>query len=264
MRTLPAPDPALGLFETLLVRAGAPVELDAHLARLGASLAAVFGAELPARLADGVRERARELELGRLRVVVRPDSGAAAAVEIDPASVDPVSGSSFEIATQPVDPADVFPGPERAVELRSVSCIGGLGPHKWADRSGLEAVSAGALPLLLDRGVEVLEASRANVFAVNRWRLYTPPADGRLLPGTARAAAIWAAGKAGIKFEQRALTVADLLAADEVFLTGSVRGVEPARSLDGQPLPGIGEIGEKVAVRLRKRWRVADPVVASA
>jgi len=238
MKTLPTPDPALGLFETLLVRERAPVELDAHLARLGASLAAVFGTELPAGIAHEARERARELELGRLRIVIGPEPGAAA-----------------EIATEVVDPADVFPGPERAVALRCVRCDGGLGPHKWADRRGLDAGDDGTLPLLVDRGLEVLEASRANVFAVNRWRLYTPPADGRLLPGIARAGAIATAVEAGFAVEERRLGPADLRAADEVFLTGSVRGVEPARSLDGEPLPAIGEVGSKVAARLRRRWR---------
>ena len=204
-----------------------PGELDAHLARLSASLAAVFGTELPAGIAHEARERARELELGRLRIVVGPEPGA-----------------PTEIATEAVDPADVFPGPERAVALRCVPCDGGLGPHKWADRRGLGGDN-GALPLLVDRGLGVLEASRANVFAVNRWRLYTPPADGRILPGIARAGAIATAVEAGIAVEERRLGPADLLAADEVFLTGSVRGVEPARSLDGEPLPAIGEVGAR-------------------
>ena len=37
------PDPALGVFETLLVRDGTAQALDAHLARLAASVADLYG-----------------------------------------------------------------------------------------------------------------------------------------------------------------------------------------------------------------------------
>jgi para-aminobenzoate synthetase/4-amino-4-deoxychorismate lyase len=239
MTTFPAPDHSQGLFETLLVRGGVPVELDAHLARLGASLGALFGTEPPAELAHEVREHARGLALGRLRIVV----GAEPEVAV-------------KIASEGVDPDDVFPDQARGARLRGVRCDGGLGPHKWADRSGLDASGGPALlPLLLDGGVEVLEASRANIFIARRGTLFTPATDGRILPGIARAGAIAAAAEAGAGVEEKSLTRADLFTADELFLTGSVRGVEPARSLDGEALPEVGEIGRRVAERLRRRWR---------
>jgi para-aminobenzoate synthetase/4-amino-4-deoxychorismate lyase len=228
MNILPTPDPTQGLFETLLVRDGAPVELDAHLARLSAGLAQLFGTEAPAELSHDVRERARGLALGRLRIVVGAEPEAA-----------------VTITTESVDPADVFPGRSRGARLQGVRCDGGLGPHKWADRSGLDAVTGPALPLLFDRGVEVLEASRASIFVAHRWALYTPPADGRILPGIARAGVVAAAAEAGIEVEEKPLTRADLFAADELFLTGSVRGVEPVHSLDGEPLPEVGELGRR-------------------
>lgn len=239
MKTLPAPDPRHGLFETLLVRGGAAVELDAHLERLARSLATLFGAELPAGLADEVREQARELALGRLRITA-------------------AAGAPARIATERVDPADLFPAPERGARLQSVRCDGGLGCHKWADRRGLDAVAGPALPLLFDRGTEVLEASRANVFVAHGQALFTPPGDSRILPGIARASVIAVATEAGIRVEQKRLSRADLLRADELFLSGSVRGVEPASSLDGEPLPEIGEIGDRVAALLRRRWEAGD------
>ena len=135
---------------------------------------------------------------------------------------------------------------------------GGLGAHKWADRSLLEGVQAGlpddALPLIVDEDGAALEASRANVFAVRNGALFTPPLDGRILPGIARARVLELAAASGIEVHETALRRADLLAADEVFLTGSVRGVEPAASLDGAALAGAGPVAGALATELRRVW----------
>lgn len=235
MATLPPPDRTRGLFETLLILDGEPVELDAHLARLGASLGALFGAALPVGLAGEVRARARGVRLGRLRITV--DAGGTAVLE-----------------GEAVDPADFFPAPERGAALRSLRCDGGLGRHKWADRRRLGEAPGGPVSLLIDRDDQVLEAGRANVFAAREGVLKTPAADGRILPGVSRAGALAAAREAGIEAIEGALTRDDLRAADEVFLTGSVRGVEGARSLDGTPLPPAGELSRRVGAGLRRRW----------
>lgn len=235
MTTAPSPDPAQGLFETLLVLDGKPVALDAHLDRLAASLAALFGATLPADLATNAAARAHGLELGRMRIVVDP-AGAGATL------------------TQEIDAADFFPSRDRGAELRSLPCPGGLGAHKWADREFLGEVRGEPVPLLFD-GDELLEAGRGNVFLADGEVLRTPALDGRVLPGTARAAVIAIARDEGIEVVEGRLTRADLLSADEVFLTGSVRGVEPARSLDGAPLPAGDEIGRRLGEALRLKWQ---------
>jgi amino-transferase class IV len=235
MRTLPTPNHSHGLFETLLVVDGEPVALEAHLERLAASLAAVFAAELRPGLREKIATGASGLELGRMRIVA---SGHGAA----------------SIATETVDPRSVFPSREWGAELYLVHCPGGLGAHKWADRAPLGETRSGPVPLLLDRGDEVLEAGRANVFAVVDEALFTPAADGRILPGTARSAAIEVAAAAGIEVRQQRLRLADLLGAEEAFLTGSVRGVEPVRSFDGERFPPLGPIGERIADGLARRW----------
>lgn len=246
MTAHPSPDPAHGLFETLLVFEQRPVELEAHLDRLAHSLRTLFDAELPPGLAADAERRARKLRLGRLRIAVKV-----------------IGGAEATLATEPVDPADFFPRWERGADSSPLFRDGGLGRHKWADRRALQDVPEGSVPLLLDRGHEVLEAGRANVFAVRDGALMTPPDDGRILPGIARAGAIAAAHEAGIEVVEGPLTGADLLAADEVFLTGSVRGVEPARSLDGAALPAATELSREVADGLRRRWQ-APPLPAAA
>jgi branched-subunit amino acid aminotransferase/4-amino-4-deoxychorismate lyase len=41
---------------------------------------------------------------------------------------------------------------------------------------------------------------------------------------------------------------------EEIFLTGSVRGVEPVKALDGEDLEVEDRITAQLATELRKRW----------
>jgi para-aminobenzoate synthetase / 4-amino-4-deoxychorismate lyase len=232
------PDPALGVFETMLVVAGAAIERDAHMARLEASLEALFGLALPIEARELVAERAAGIDLGRLRLTVAPEAG----------------GASCDAVAREIDPQIPFPDWERGPELLGQPLAGGLGFHKWADRSRLRETAEGTVPLLLDRDDEVLEAGWANVFAACDGKLVTPRADGRILAGIARGAAIGIAREAGVEVHERRLGRDQLLEADEVFLTGSVRGVAPARALDGAALPQAGELSRLVGDALRRRW----------
>jgi para-aminobenzoate synthetase/4-amino-4-deoxychorismate lyase len=106
----------------------------------------------------------------------------------------------------------------------------------------------------LDVGGEVLEASRANVFVVEAGALITPAADGRILPGVARTRAIETARSLGLPLREEALTIDQLMSAGEAFLTGSVRGVEPVRSVDACELPPTGEITGLIAEAMQRIW----------
>jgi para-aminobenzoate synthetase/4-amino-4-deoxychorismate lyase len=235
------PDPRQGVFETLLVAGGRPVELEAHMVRLATSLGELFGAELGADATDLVTGAAEGLGVGRVRLTATPRDG----------------GIALEADGEAVDPASAFALAGRAVALRTLVVPGGLGSHKWADRTLLERAKAGmpdgTVALLVDDDGTVLEASRANAFAVRDGALITPPLDGRILPGIARAALIEVAREAGYEVREEHLTVADLTASDGVFLTGSVRGVQPASSLDGTKLP-TADATALLAAAIRRRW----------
>jgi para-aminobenzoate synthetase / 4-amino-4-deoxychorismate lyase len=233
----PLPEPERGIFETLLVLAGRPVELDLHMARLERSLGELYDAAPPADARELVFAAAAETELGRLRF-----------------DVSPQDGNGVRVAD--VDAALVFPSFGAALELHAVEVPGWNGAHKWADRRLLEqaeAEAAGAMPLLLDGGT-VLETSRGSVFAAAGGTLFTPPADGRILPGVTRAVAIEVAREDGIEVHEEELSLERLLDADEVFTTGAVRGVEPVRELRGMREWLEGELTQRVAASLRARW----------
>jgi para-aminobenzoate synthetase/4-amino-4-deoxychorismate lyase len=111
---------------------------------------------------------------------------------------------------------------------------------------------------------EALEAGWANIFAVREETLWTPPADGRILPGTARAAVLAIALESGLDAREQPLRNEDLHSAEETFLTNSVRGIEPATALDGAPLPGCGPVSRRLADALRRRWGLSDPAARKA
>jgi para-aminobenzoate synthetase/4-amino-4-deoxychorismate lyase len=250
MSALPHADPGRGVFETMLVIAGRAVELDAHIGRLMTSVEALYGSALPGNARALVIDRAGGVECGKLRLTVAPGD----------------RGLGLDAIVGEIDPGSVFPSAERGASLRSHVVAGGLGEHKWADRDLLDRIasaSPGELPLLLDEDGTVLEASRASTFAISGGRLVTPPTDGRILPSIARKQAAEVAAAEGIETSEERLTLDDLRTA-EVFLTGSVRGVEPARFLDGAELAPPGEISERLAAGLRRRWMVPAKEPAAA
>ena len=203
------PDPGEGVMETILVRAGEPVALSAHLHRLGASVERLYGATLPPDLADRARGAAHGHDDVRLRLIATPTSaGVRITCEAAPLP-DPVG-----------DP----------VALAPVVLPGGLGAHKWRDRRLLEELArltAPAVPLLLDSDGSVLEAAWANVWLQDGGEHRTPPADGRLLPGVARARRLAELHAAGIVVREVRLSLADLEHGD-LYLTSSLRGPTPA------------------------------------
>jgi anthranilate/para-aminobenzoate synthase component I/branched-subunit amino acid aminotransferase/4-amino-4-deoxychorismate lyase len=217
------PDPALGVFETVLVRGGVPVDLRAHLARLERSVRALYGIDLPDDVGERALAAAAAAPLQRVRIVALPSG-----IEV---------GSELLAAE---------PGPEPAV-LAPAILPGGLGAHKWRDRRLLDELTKrlDAVPLIVDLDGDVLEAAYANVFIVEGTHLVTPPLDGRQLPGTVRARVL-----ALHPAREERLTLDRVAAADELLLASSIRGIHPARLVDGEE-PGF-QLGARLRAALRE------------
>jgi para-aminobenzoate synthetase / 4-amino-4-deoxychorismate lyase len=192
------PDPSRGIFETIHVVDGRAPELGRHLERLASSARALYGVEpAPLPSAESTSLPAGE---GRLRVSFVPS--------------EPVR---VEHGSRPADPV--------YIELAPFVLPGGLGPHKWLDRTLLNAITAaaggGALPLILDEDGAVLEATWANVLVEEHGRLIAPVDDGRALPGI---------GRARLQYDEEPVDLDRLLAADAVVLTSALRVVRLALS----------------------------------
>jgi branched-chain amino acid aminotransferase len=90
--------------------------------------------------------------------------------------------------------------------------------------------------LMLDGQGLVAEATGTNVFCVSESTLRTPPLTASL-PGVTRRTVIELADENELRVAVEALTVGDLYAADEVFLTGTAAGIVPVSAIDGRELP---------------------------
>lgn len=100
--------------------------------------------------------------------------------------------------------------------------------------------------LILNQAGLVAEASVANIFALVRGELLTPPVSDGALGGITRMTVIELATELGMAVAERSLGRFDLFGADEVFLTGTGARIVPVRSLDGETI-GSGECGPVTA-----------------
>ncbi|HEY6798669.1 MAG TPA: branched-chain-amino-acid transaminase [Kineosporiaceae bacterium] len=89
--------------------------------------------------------------------------------------------------------------------------------------------------IVLDHQGMVSEATAQNVFAVVEGRLVTPPTESCLI-GITRDAVLGLAAGLGIDAAVQPLTVAQLLAADEVFLTSTAVEVLPVHRIENREL----------------------------
>ena len=109
--------------------------------------------------------------------------------------------------------------------------------YHWNDLTMglLGALDAGAETVLLrDARNNVVEGPGFNVFAVMGRSLVTPREG--VLHGVTRRTAIEIARAAGYEVQERELPMAELLRADEAFITSSGGGVMPVTRVNGSPI----------------------------
>ncbi|GAB4147763.1 MAG: aminotransferase class IV [Planctomycetota bacterium] len=102
-----------------------------------------------------------------------------------------------------------------------------------------EARSAGASDaLFLNHEGRITEASTSNVFSVKNGAIRTPFLRAGILAGITRMLLLDCCRRAGLDAGEEDLTADDLRAADEVFVTSTLRDLAPVATLDGVPVPG--------------------------
>ena len=106
--------------------------------------------------------------------------------------------------------------------------------------------------LFVDGDGRVAEGTTSNVFIRRRRQWLTPPAAG-ILPGITRRLVIDVATADGLRVQERALTPADVMAADEAFLTSSLIEMVPVTRVDDHEI-GDAQIGAATR-RLQQLYR---------
>lgn len=238
------------VFETLRVYGGEPFRLDAHLERLERS-ALLVG--LPAPDRDGLAR----LGLGAVAAAGEPDAvlrflwtpgreGGGAPTGLALVSTLPPGLEQLRARGLALAVVGWAPG-QRLAATKSTSYAENLAAQQEARDSGADDA------LLVDADGTVLEAPTANVWFREGRRLLTPSLAQPILAGVTRAALWELAGAAGFEPDEGVFPLARARAADEVFLSSSVREVMPVVVLDGAPV-GDGRPGE-AAGELQRRLR---------
>ena len=226
----------LGFFETLRVHAGRPILLAAHVRRFEIAWREFFGSTPPdVTWADVIARLVERNGLTRADAVVKlvAAAGNPSGARLSPvlfASARPYSprpALSFRpglrLATYPHRRETRLAGHKTLNHLHYRSA------GEWAARHGADEA------LILNADGSVSETNTANVCCVSG-RTACFPVSGHALPGTMAAEVRRLLRDWGYAVEHRRLTVADLMAADHVFVTNSVMGAVPAVSLDDTPL----------------------------
>jgi D-alanine transaminase len=235
-----------GVYEVIPAYGRALFRLEAHLARLACSLRSI-------RLENPHDEQAWTKVLGAV-VDRNPWDDQSVYLQVTRG----VAPRSHEFPKPPVAPT-VFimanplktPPPEtrergvavvtredyrwRRCDIKSVSLLANVLLRQ-------EAEDAGAAETVLLRDGNVTEASASNVFVVKRGVIASPPKDNLILPGITYDLVLELARAAGLPVEVRPVAAAELLAADEVWISSSTREVQPVTRVDGQPV-GTGKPG---------------------
>lgn len=105
-----------------------------------------------------------------------------------------------------------------------------------------EALDNNAIEAILIRDGHVTEGSASNMFIVKDGIIKTPPHSDQLLPGITRDLLVELAREHAIPCQEVEITLPELFAADEIWLSSSTKEVLPITMLDDKPvangLPG--------------------------
>lgn len=223
-----------GVFDTALSRRGRILFEAAHVARLSAATARLGFPVPPERIATAMRALAGEgLPLAAIRTTVTRGSGPRGLVP--PAEPNPVLWAS----SAPVAPSLPFaPLTLHATAIRrnETSPAAGLKTLGYLDAVLAASVARGAgcdEALFRNTRGHVACAGTGNLFAVIDGRLVTPPLSDGVLPGILRAEILSeCAPRCGLSVTERSFGLDELLGAEAVFVTNSLRGLAPVTAID--------------------------------
>lgn len=244
-----------GVYEVIRTYRGKPFALDEHLARFERSAQALhlsLGLTKDQWMAL-VQEGLRLSQFPETKIYLQVTRGQAPRDHLFPASTVPTTVLTFR-ELHPLD-ASIRKAGVGAVtvddirwgrcDIKSVNLLANVLARQ-------RAKEAGVFEAILVRDGLVTEGSVSNVMVVRNGVVETAPEGHRILSGVTRAMVLELARKEGLPVVETFVGREDLLAASEVFLTGTTVEVLPVVCIDGQPI-GAGVPGP-LSQRLSRRW----------
>lgn len=240
-----------GIYEVVPSYDGVLVGFAPHLARMQNGLDAL---EIPLHLdTEQWREIATQLIArnggGNLGLYFHVSRGAdTKRSHAYPDGITPtVFAFAYEISAAPVpDKRAVTPFTVGTAEdlrwqrcnIKSTSLLGNVMHYQQGHVDGQDET------ILYNSLGEITEAASCNVFIVKNGVVATPLLDNHKLPGITRSMLLAILRDDGsIPVEERVVTLDELRAADEVWLSSSSRDIAPVVTVDGRPV-GDGNIGD--------------------
>ncbi|MHC4985591.1 MAG: aminotransferase class IV [Planctomycetota bacterium] len=241
-------------FTTMLAHNGVVFRLDRHLDRLMATveLLGIRTAATRATLTEAVAEvlAANELAEARMRITLSPGSTK--------------GGEPTVLVT--AEPLPEYPSAwyEKGITVVVSSFKQNVGDPTYGAKTGCYFPRVLARQEAQQKGAEealwftpdnrLAEACFCNAFVVLEGAVRTPPRDTPVLPGVVRQAVMALCEQLEIECSDAdALTVREMLAAEEMFLTSSTMGIRPVVRIEahavGDETPGV------MTQRLMKAYR---------
>lgn len=232
-----------GLFETLRVYDRAPFGFEQHMERLrrGAEFLRIRMPHTTSRMKELALELIHKNRLPEAVLRIQLSRGAGRrgytpsgnenpllVMTIDSVSIiDQSQHLPYRLITSPLvlpirNPFSAFKTCNKLVHI-----LAAAGAH---ERSAHDA-------LLLNADGDVVESTCANVFWIKDHVISTPPLSSGALPGVTRALIMELCGTLGLDLREYNATPGDLLRADGIFLTQSVREIIEVTHLDEIALP---------------------------
>ena len=223
-----------GFFETVRIAHGIPQNIDLHWNRITASLAAhriqnhqhLNAQTLLDTLSDLCNRNGID-KGGRVRITFfregggryRPESNGMAWI----ATSDSLSENEWSSSDKGLN-IDVFDGMKKLVgpfsNFKNLNSGLYIQAALWASENGLDDA------LIQNHQSNIVESSHSNLFLVSNRVLYTPGLDSGPVGGVMRASVINAALRNGYKVYECNITPKEMLRADEMFLTNTIRGIQ--------------------------------------
>ena len=251
-------------FTTMLAHNGVVFRLGRHISRLLATVkllglrtdSSVSAATLES--ATGELLRANALDEARVRITLTPG-------RIDAVSADGCAARPTTLIT--ADPLLPYPQDwyERGIGVVVASFKQVSGDPTYGSKTGCYLLRVLARQEAAARGAEealwytqdnhLAEACFCNVFLVAGGKVCTPPLQTPVLPGIVREAVIELCERLGIECDaETPLTVREMLAAEEIFLTASCTGIRPVSRVERHAVADEkpGEVTRKLMAAYRE------------